>query len=330
MTVEYGNIFYFLFPMVAAAIFFGFYFLLKGRSRRFCYWFIFGLLAFNLAVHFTKLLFEPYRSNLPILYRKITPENICAVSTIVFPFIYLSKNKTLKDYMFYMGVLSGIAATFIPVEAIGFSPVYYDTIRFYVCHSILWIAPLLMTVYGLHTLDYRRIWKAPFVFFGVLGIIVVNEVIIFRVGLLDDKFQSLEDMFNPSIRNSSFIFGPTPGLEKAAVILTALCPKFLKFSPITGEAMYWPILWMVIPVLIYMPAIFLVFSLYWERDHMRADWIAFLDRVKYARALRRAKKEGTTLPPPVLRDRDAPRNEPEPAATEPDADPAAVGAGKHE
>lgn len=301
MTVEYGNIFYFIFIAVSLSIFFGFYFLLKGKSKRFVYWFLFGILAFNFCLHFAKLLFEPYRSKLPILLRKITPENICALSTLTFPFVYLSKNKVLKDYVFYMGVLSGLIATFVPVEAIGFSPVSFDVIRFYVCHTCLWIAPLLMVIHGIHTLDYRRIWKVPAVFIGVLCVITVNEVIIFRLGLLDDKFTSLEDMFNPAIRNSSFIFGPTPNLEKVAVIATALCPKFMKVSIMTGETMYWPVLWLVIPSFVYLPVIFLGFSWYWEKDRIKADvkWAAV--RVRYARTSARARRKGLKPPPRPVR-----------------------------
>ncbi len=294
MTVEYGNIFYFLFIAVEVAIFVGLYFFLRKKSKRFVWWFLFAILMANFALHFIKLCAAQYRYKLPTLYRKITPENICAVSTLIYPFIFLCKNKTLRDYMFYVGTFSGSVATLLPTEALGFSPLSFDVIRFYVCHGVLWMVPLLMVIHGFHKLDYRRIWRQPFVFFFVLSIILTNEIILFRAGLLDDKFESLSDMFNPEIRNSAFIFGPTPAMEKLAVVVTALSPKFLMTNPSTGAPMYWPILWMVVPVFIYFNLVFFCMSLPWEYGRVKADVKTAIQKVKNWKAKRKqARLENT-------------------------------------
>ena len=129
--VRYLDFFYFMYIALGVGFFFACYFFLRGKSARFISRFLFTIIALNFILHFCKQFFSSYRAELPGSLKKSTAENICAVSTLIFPFIYLSKNKTLKDYMFYMGVLSGIAATLLPVEAVGHAPFDVDVIRFY-------------------------------------------------------------------------------------------------------------------------------------------------------------------------------------------------------
>ena len=64
--------------------------------------------------------------------------------------------------MFYLGVLSGVLAFLIPTEALGKSVATLDLWRFYVCHLIIVAVPLLMVILKQHELDYKRIWKIPF------------------------------------------------------------------------------------------------------------------------------------------------------------------------
>lgn len=267
-VVKYFNFYYFMYPTLAAGLFALLYFILRKCSKKAVYWTLFGMLAFNLALHFAKLAFTPYRQDLPYTVRKITFENICAVSTMLFPFFYVSKNNTARDYMYYLGVLSGVLASFVPTEALGKFPFAFDVIRFYVCHSLLWIVPLLMVLLGEHKLDYRRILRAPTMFLCVECLILVNEVIVMATGLAEG---SLELLLSPDYRNSSFIFGVTQQFMPVAGPVLALVPRFLKVHPITGEPMFWPVLWMVIPVYVYFTAIFFLMALPFEHRHVRAD-----------------------------------------------------------
>ena len=92
------DFFYFLYFAIAIAITIGLILFLRHKDDKVKRNVILFLLFSALALHFLKLLFEPYNQMYPEIIRKSSFENICAISTLVFPFIFLSKNKVLKDY----------------------------------------------------------------------------------------------------------------------------------------------------------------------------------------------------------------------------------------
>ncbi|MCL2413885.1 MAG: hypothetical protein FWC94_01340 [Bacteroidales bacterium] len=65
---------------------------------------MFSLLFGSFVLNFVKLYSDYYQQWMPWAIRTITPENICAVSVLAFPWLFLSKVKILKDYMFYMNL----------------------------------------------------------------------------------------------------------------------------------------------------------------------------------------------------------------------------------
>jgi uncharacterized membrane protein YwaF len=246
--------------------------LLKGKSDDFKKRYISALLFFSLIVHFCKLLFEPYVND-EWAIRKITPENICALSTLIFPFIFLSQNKVLKDYMFYVGVISGTLAVLFPLEALGKNPLIFDTIRFYLCHIIITVAPFLMVATGLHKLDYHRIYKVPIGFLLVMCIILLNEIVLQEIGLVPMRSG---DLFETGFRNFSMIFGVNYNVKGLEGLLNFFTPQvFMKipFGPYAGQMKYWPIIWAIIPVFVFVGGLSLLLSIYWEKDHMKEDLI---------------------------------------------------------
>lgn len=216
------------------------------------------VLAFiNLAIHFFKLLIPEYRASAPISYRKVTFENICATTTIMMPFIMLCKNKIMKDYLFYIGLLGGLAALIYPTEAFGRSLDELDVIRFYICHILLFIVPFYMVVFGIHELDIKRVPLFPLVFLVVECLILANEVILMEAGFVD--FRGNVGFMDYNYRNSNFIFGPTPDLQELSdKIIDPLVPNLFKTVPVgphQGETKYLPVLWLLVPCFIYFTVI---------------------------------------------------------------------------
>ncbi|MCL2792171.1 MAG: hypothetical protein FWD87_03695 [Spirochaetaceae bacterium] len=228
-------------------------------------------------MHFLKLAFDSYQEWMPQAIRTITPENICIVSVLVFPWFFLSKKKILKDYMFYLGIMSGLGATLIPIDAIGRNIFEFDTIRFYFCHIIIWVAPLLMVLLKLHTLDYKRIIKVPFLLYFVLCIILVNEIILIGAG-----FVHISHLYSNVIRNSALIFGPLAEVEFVGILFTALTPQLFLTVPIgpnAGAVYYWPIIWLMIPSYIYFCAIAILLSLPFEFKNIKADILTLKTKI---------------------------------------------------
>jgi len=275
--VEYFNFFYFLYVAFALGLLFGLYFLLRNKSRKTSTMVLFGILLSNFVLHFAKLAFDPYRQWMPLAIRTVTPENVCAVSVLVFPWIFLSKRKILKDYMFYLGVISGIGATVFPVDVIGHNAFEFETMRFYYSHILLWVVPLLMVLLKLHSLDYRRIPKVPFLAYLTLCVILVNEVILIGTG-----FVHINHLFSNEIRNSALIFGPLGDVEFMGILFTALTPELFLTVPIgpnAGAPFYWPIIWLVIPLYIYSCVAAVLMSLPFEHKSIRADISALKAKV---------------------------------------------------
>jgi hypothetical protein len=267
--VEYRNFYYFLYIALAFGLLTGLYFLLRNKSRKTARLTLFGLLFSGFALHFLKLFSGSYQEWMPRAIRTVTPENICAVSVLVFPWFFLSKKALLKDYMFYLGVMSGVGATLLPIDAIGTDAFAFETVRYYFCHMILWVVPLLMVLLKLHTLDYKRIWKVPFLLYLILCVILVNEVILTGAG-----FVHITHLYSNEVRNSSLIFGPLAEVAFVGDLFTALTPKLFLTVPTganAGDVYYWPIVWLVIPFYIYFGITALLLSLPFEIKRIRED-----------------------------------------------------------
>ena len=247
--VQYFNFFYFLYPILAVGLLIGLYLLLRNKTEKTVEIVLFCILLANFALHFLKLYADFYRERMPWALTTITPENICAVSVLLFPWFFLSKKKLLRDYMYYMGVISGIGATIIPVDVIGHGAFEFETIRYYIAHSIIWVIPLLMVILKVHTLEYKRILKIPLIAYAVLALILVNEVILTGLGFLREDI-----LFSYEIRNAAFIFGPHPNLGFIGTMFLRLTPELFTIMPVganAGETSYWPIIWLIIPFYIY-------------------------------------------------------------------------------
>jgi len=267
--VEYFNFFYFLYIAFALGLLFGLYFLLRNKSKKTSKIVLFSIFFANFSLHFLKIKHSSYQEWMPHALRTMSPENICAVSVLVFPWFFLFGKKILKDYMFYMGIAGGLGATLIPVDAIGRNPFEFEVMRFYFSHIILWTMPLLMVMLKLHTLDYKRILKIPLLVYATLCLILVNEIILIGIGFVD-----IRHLFSSEIRNSALIFGPLPEVEFLGILFTTLTPSLFLTVPAganAGAPFYWPILWMIIPSYFYFSAASLVLALPFEYKNIRKD-----------------------------------------------------------
>ena len=286
------SLFYYIYLLACVGVFLGLYFGLRHKSEKIQRRVLLAILFFNFALHFIKQVFPEYlykdyyttgtliKQQFPQILRKCTPENICAISTMIFPFIYLSNWKTGKDYMFYLGMISGVLSCFAPMPAFGLPFYSLEVIRCYICHASIWQVPLLMVLFGHHKLDYRRIWKALVMYFIILCIIIVNELILIRVGWVETS--TLEDFFDSSERDMGYAVGLPEKMQEMGKIVLWLTPKSWRNVPI---------LWELFPVLILGGFACLCLSLYWEHEHLRQDILFVVNKTKEFIAKLKAKKQ---------------------------------------
>ena len=112
MYISMFNFWYFFWLILAAGATAGLYFLLRNRSVKLQKSVLFALLVIGLLLHFLKVYIPPYSIDEARMLRDSWFVNICAANIALFPFMFFSKNEKIKDYMFYIGVLSGLIALF--------------------------------------------------------------------------------------------------------------------------------------------------------------------------------------------------------------------------
>lgn len=274
MIIEMFNFWYFFWLILAAGSIVGLYFLLRNRSEKTQKIVLFAFLAFGFVLHFLKMYIPPYSVDQARWYRDSWFSNICAANIALFPFLFLSKKDTMKDYMFYIGVLSGLIAHVYPQEPLAKTDQLgeqLDIIRFYYHHWMLMAVPLLMVLLGVHKLSYKRVWVAPVGLLALMLFIILNQIFQSELGFV--PLRSQEDFFGIGYKNSSYIWGP--GTNDAIGSFFALfTPKFFKTVPVgefAGQEKYWPWFWMIVPVFVLVTPLAFLLCMIFDGKNFRRD-----------------------------------------------------------
>lgn len=234
----------------------------KDNNER--YKFILILSFLSLLSHLIKPFFFPYNTyNMPDILRKITFENICAVSALIYPLVLLTKNKVLTDYITTIGLIGGLAAFLYPTEVIlglfdSMEVSYeiqlfaFDSIRFFFVHYLIFIIPFILLYYRMHQFDLKRIFYFPITIMGILTLIYLNELALEKLGWLNEvhAYFGKNIFYDVNIRNSSFVFGLSDGFKKIGIWIDILVPNAWKGT------YYKPVIWILIPVIVYGPLMY--------------------------------------------------------------------------
>lgn len=269
MIIDMFNGWYFFWLLLGAGATAGLYFALRKAERKVQKTVLFAFLAFGLLLHFLKAYIPPYSVDEARLLRDSWFVNICAGNIAWFPFLFFAKNKYVKDYMFYIGVLSGLVALFYPQEPMAKADQladFWDVVRFYYHHWMLLAVPLLMVLLGHHELSYKRVLAAPVGLLLLMLFIMLNQLFQSELGFIPLRS---EDMFDINYKNTSYIWGPGTN-DAIGTFLSWFCPDFFKVIPVgayAGQEKYWPWFWLIFPVFILVTP--LSFGLAMIFDHRR-------------------------------------------------------------
>ena len=274
MFIAMFNFWYFFWLILAAGATVGLYFLLRNRSIFTQKAVLFSLLAIGLLLHFLKVYIPPYSVDEARMLRDSWFINICGANIALFPFMFFSKKDSVKDYMFYIGVLSGLIALFYPQEPIAKVDQYaeqLDIVRFYYHHWMVLAVPLLMVLLGHHTLSYKRIWAAPVGLLLLMLFILLNQLFQSELGYIPLRNQA--EFFAIGYKNTSYIWGP--GTDDAIGNFLALfTPKFFRTVPVgqyAGQEKYWPWFWMIVPVFVLVTPLSFLLSLIFDGKNFAKD-----------------------------------------------------------
>jgi hypothetical protein len=215
----------------------------------------------NFLLHFLKIFHPSYWAELEYSLIRMSIENICALSTIVLPFAMLSKNKTFKGYLYLISLLGGIMAVILTTEPKG-HPIYeFNSIRYYVCHYILFAVPVLSVALKEFKPDFRSSIWMPLFFFGGQTIILLNELFLVAVGLVE---HTTETFLSGDFRNAAFVFGPNTEFKHLVDSVSFLIPDIFTKNIFGIEGVgdfYWPVIWLLVPVVLFFPLFYFLITL---------------------------------------------------------------------
>lgn len=288
MYIEMFNFWYFFFMFIQIGAIVGLYFALRKAKPFTQDVVLYSLLILGLAFHFLKMYIAPYGEMIDgewVItsrgWRDSWLVNICGANIGLFPIFYFTKNKYIKDYMFYIGLISGLIVLFYPQEPIAKGDIatqmaeFWDILRFYYHHWMILAVPLLLVLLKRHKLSYKRVWVAPVGLLLLMLFIVLNQIFQSELGFIPMRDNGL---LIPNYKNTSYIWGPLNSdgsMDPIGGIFDIFCPKVFKTLPIScdgyghavGETKYWPWFWLIVPCFILVTP--LAFGLSMIFDHKK-------------------------------------------------------------
>ena len=276
MTIYYGNFTYFFMLIFPFALLFFLYIILRKKDEGVKRGVILTLMCVNLFQHLFKSVLYSHYEGLGFTALS-TAYNMCALLIILSPVVFLFKNKFISSFLFPMGAVAGIVAIAVPYWLIGESLFSVESVRFYLCHIILFLTSALSVIFSPERISYKCFWRTPIFLLCAISIIILNDIICFGLdiypgvgeGTIYEKLQ----LVNPCMS-----FGPAEQFSFMLDIADFFAPKSWIYSSIDGKCL--PILWYLIPMTLVTLAISFIAYSALDFGRFREDAAAFISKIK--------------------------------------------------
>lgn len=285
LGVSFGNFPYALAILFTAVLFYACVAICHRAGKDFSYKFITVMVWVNFALHFLKQLNPFYAAEWPLSLARSSGENLCAVLVILTPFLWHFGNVYVKDYMYYMGIVSTLVILLYPTSLVDIDirelDGFLEYIRFYSCHLPLLVVAVVMVREGFHTLDYHRLWAIPIMFCLVQALIFLNGLLL-NLCLYHYPWDYFFSVEAPEF-NSSFTFGPGHMLDPVLGWLYPYLPPYLMTYRCQGEIRFTPVIYLFLPICLLTAILGPLFAYPFERHHMKADREAIKQKIRMAK-----------------------------------------------
>ena len=261
MKMEFWNIWYILSLCLLIILPTTLYFIVRKKSEKTIKITLLIIAFANCALHFLKILHPDYMNDFQNSLIKLSLENICAISTIFLPFAMLCKNKVIKTYLYFISFLGGLMAVIITTDPVGRDIYEFNTLRYYFCHYVLLTVPTVAVLTKEFKPEIKTAIWIPFMFLLGQTIILVNELMLWGVGLIN---HTPTTFFSPYFHNPSFVFGPNENFKWTVDTFGFLIPTVFKTNVFGIEGLtdcYMPVLWTAVPVILVFPIFYTLLTL---------------------------------------------------------------------
>ncbi len=168
-----------LIPILAVVLL---YFIFRNKSVRVKKAVVFAVALFNTLQHLLKPYIYPQYFGESFGARS-TAYNMCALLILISPIVLAVGSELWQNFMFYVGSIAGYSSILVTYWLA--SPIE-EQVRFVICHGLLFISSFLPFLFGIYRVNYRKFWRLPFVFFGCLMILIVNNIVTFTLKIAGD------------------------------------------------------------------------------------------------------------------------------------------------
>lgn len=261
MILEIGNFYYYLTLILMVLLTVVCSLLLRNKNSKLTKYTLLGIALFNFLLHFLKILHPSYMANIKWSLIRMSMENICALSSVLLPIGILLKNNALKSYIYLISFLGGLMAVVISTDPVGKPLLEFDSIRYYICHYILFLVPVASCVAKEYKPKIKHALWMPLFFLCGQTIILLNELFLWGVGLVDYDIASF---LSADFRNAAFVFGPNSAGAAITEKFMFMVPKVFRTNVfgISGVGdFYWPVIWLLIPSVIFFPIAYFLLTL---------------------------------------------------------------------
>lgn len=247
------------------------YFIFKDRSLWVRKTVVLTVALLNTAQHILKPYIYPQYAG-ESLGARSTAYNMCALLILISPIIILVGSELWRNFIFYVGSIAGMGSIFAAYWLL--SPME-EQIRFVICHALLFISSFLPLLFGIYRVNWRKFWKLPFVFFGCLMILIVSNIINFRLGIVGwVGDMTLEEFLLRE--NPCWAMAPPSDYPFITNLVKPFTPSaFLS----TQGGVDTPIMWFFFPMLILFLVCGFLFGMIFDRKRMFSDLGAAKDRI---------------------------------------------------
>ncbi len=254
------NIFSFaqiVYLIISVGIFLGLYFAFRNKAEYIRITALYIIALVNLLQHFFKFALWPHCFGTSFNLIN-TAYNVCAFQIILTPFLIKKKKGVLKEFNVYVGSIGSIISFVYPNWFLGKTVFQWEFARFWTCHFLLLCTSLLPFLWGMVEFDRGNYWKMGIVWFFMLCIILLNDVLCIFMGLQGDPtklYQTLYDL------NPISIMRPAANAEFLNDIVKWLSPHIF-LGAISG--VYTPILWYMTPIYLLMTPVAYGLATLWQ------------------------------------------------------------------